>query len=154
MDRDLGLLLVRMMLGGIFTAHGYPKVFGQPGGAVDPHVARLLGEGFVGFMERGGVEHFGQVMKRIGVPASISAPTAWFVGLIEVAAGPLLAVGWLTRPMAFLLAVIMVVAIWRVHGRNGLIAPEGYQTELALLAACLALLATGPGRLAFDEEGR
>ena len=150
MDRDLGLLLVRLLVGGVFTAHGYPKIFGEPGGKVDPQVARLLGEGFVGFMERGGPEHFAGVMRRIGAP--FPGPTAWFVGFLEVAAGPLLAVGWLTRPLAFLLACIMVVAIWRVHGRNGLIGPEGYQLELALLAACLGLLATGPGRLAFDRE--
>jgi len=148
--RDLGLLLVRLMVGAIFSAHGYPKLFGKPGGGVHAATARYLGEGFVRFMERGGVEHFASTMERIGVPAP--RPMAWLVAAIEVGAGPLLALGWLTRPMAFLLCAILVVAIWRVHGKNGLIAPEGYQLELALLAACLALLAAGPGRLAVDPE--
>src|SRR4030095_8535069 len=149
MGRDLGLLLVRLMVGGIFSAHGYPKLLGRPGQEVSPEVRTYLGEGFVRFMERGGVEHFAGNLQRLGGPAP--RHMAWFVAAIEVAAAPLLALGWLTRPMAFLLCAILVVAIWRVHGKNGLIAPEGYQLELALFAACLALLAAGTGRWAGDR---
>ena len=144
------MLLVRLAVGTIFTAHGYPKVFGAPGGKVDPELAKYLGDGFVGFMERGGVATFAEALNRYGIPMALF--NARFVGIIEVAAGPLLAIGWLTRPLALALAVIMVVAIWKVHGKNGLIGAEGYQLELALLAACLALLAAGPGRIAVDRE--
>jgi putative oxidoreductase len=149
-SRDLGLFLARVLLGAIFTAHGYPKLFGSPGQQVSPDVERYLGAGFVRFMDRGGVDHFANNLKGLGVPAP--RQMAWFVAAVEVAAGPLLLLGWLTRPMAFLLTCILIVAIWRVHGKNGLIAPEGYQFELALLAACLALLGAGPGRWAVDPE--
>jgi hypothetical protein len=50
----------------------------------------------------------------------------------------------------FTLTCILIVAIWRVHGKNGLIDPERYQLELAPLAACLAQLGTGPGRWVID----
>ena len=62
-----------------------------------------------------------------------------------------LAIGFLTRPAALLLAGNMTVAIWKVHWKNGLVGGSGVEFPLSLLAGCLALLADGPGRASLDH---
>lgn len=146
---DLGLLILRLIVGGIFVAHGYPKLFGGPGKEIRPAAAQFLGPGFVQAVERGGPETFATTLERLGVPEP--RLMAWFVGGVEFVGGILLAIGWLTRLVALLLAGDMLVAIVRVHWRNGLIGPGGFEFPLALLGACLALAGTGPGRFSIDE---
>jgi putative oxidoreductase len=145
---DLGLLVLRFIVGGIFVAHGYPKLFGGPGKQVSPSVARYLGQGFVQAMERGGPAGFAPGIERFGLPEPLA--WAWFVASLEFFGGIMLAIGWLTRVVAILLAGEMVVAISRVHWRNGLMGPGSFEFPLSLLGACLALVGTGPGRISVD----
>jgi putative oxidoreductase len=150
--RHLGLLVLRLILGGIFVIHGYPKFFGGPGKkeTLPPGLLRHLGEGFVAQMDRGSLGGYRESMMRAGVPlpgvmGTISAAS-------QLGGGALLMLGWLTRPAALSLAVNMVIAIWRVHWSKGMVGRMGYEFCLALLAGCLALLFGGPGALSIDGE--
>jgi putative oxidoreductase len=79
--------------------------------------------------------------------AEVAVP---LVGTLEVVGGALLVVGFLVRPMAFLLMLDMVGAL-ATAGRV-----EGGSFHLvygpALLVLMLLLCWTGPGRLSIDER--
>ena len=132
---DLGLLLIRLMVGVVFVFHGAQKLFGIWGG---------FGiEGTAGFMEG------------LGIPfptlSAILAGSAEFVG------GLALLTGFAQRLLAIPLAFTMFVAAFTAH--SGFAAGAGgmeYPLTLAFLAAGLGL--TGPGRFAVGlssarEEG-
>lgn len=150
--RDLGLLLMRLIVGGIFAIHGYPKVFGGAGkvGRLPPTLRRHLGPGFDAAMERGGIANFRGNVERTSVP--LPGVMAWAAALAELVGGALLIVGWLTRPAALMLCGNMVVAVTRVHWKSGLVGQSGYEFALALLGALVALLLGGPGALSVDGD--
>ena len=145
---DVGLLVLRVVVGGIFVAHGFPKLFGGPGTPISPGAAQYLGEGFEQSVQRGSPPNFARVVQRIGAPEPTAL--AWFVACLEFFGGIMLAIGWLTRVVAFLLAGEMAVAIRKVHWQNGLIGQGGFELPLAMLGACLTLVGTGPGRISID----
>jgi len=148
--RDVGLLLLRVIIGGLFMLHGYPKLFGGPGKPVYPRLQRHLGPGFAQFMEHGGIHNFRATVERIGVP--MPHLMAWVAALSEFVGGGLLILGWLTRPAALLLCGNMGVAISRVHWRTGLMGQGGYELALALLAGLLGILFAGPGAISIDGD--
>lgn len=126
---DLGLLVLRVVLGVIFAAHGAQKLFGSFGG---PGL-----KGMAGFHEQLGIK-----------PPYFMAVLA---GLTEFVGGILVAVGFLTPLAAVALIVTMVVAVLTVHLRNGFFAQNGgYEFNLALAGMALALLLTGSGALSLD----
>jgi putative oxidoreductase len=145
---DLGLLFLRLVIGGLFAIHGYPKLFGGSGRTVPPDVAHVLGQGFVQAEARGGPANFAQTVSQVGAPAP--GLLAWLVGALEFFGGIMLALGWFTRPLAALLGAEMAYAISRVHWRNGLIGPGGFEFPLAMLGGCVALFLAGPGRFSVD----
>lgn len=122
---SLGLLLLRIVLGVVFVAHGWQKV------AVD------------------GLAATRQAFGGMGIPlAEVAAPVA---AVTELAAGIALLVGFATRIAAVLLAVTAVVALVVVHLPNGFSSAEGgIEYVLVLAVASVAIAATGPGRLALD----
>jgi len=129
---DWGLLILRLGMGIIFLAHGWPKL---PGGPM------------------GGPAGFGGFLKQMGVPL----PTffAWVVVLLETVGAALLILGLGTRLLAVGFAVDMLVAILvakRGFMKVGFMAQQttGWEFDFALLAGALALLFTGAGRLALD----
>jgi putative oxidoreductase len=94
---EAGLLLIRVVLGGIMAAHGSQKLFGWFGG---PGLA-----GTEGWLESMGFK-----------PARLHAVV---VGLAEFGGGALLALGLLTPLGAAAIAGVMFVAIATVHWSNG-----------------------------------
>lgn len=148
MLQDLGLLVMRVIVGGIFAAHGYPKLFGGPGKPVSPEVAKYLGQGFVNAVEHGSPQNFVSTVERVGAPAPTM--TAWAVSALEFFGGIMLALGILTRPVALLLALEMSEAIRKVHWQNGLMGQGGFEFPLSLLGACVALFGAGPGAFSVD----
>ena len=126
---NLALLALRLVLGAVFLGHGAMKVgaFGGPGfEAATGYIGNL------GFR-----------------------PARMWTGLAvggELAAGTLFVLGLLT-PLAALLAVAtMLVAIVKVHGPKGFFMQNGgYEYNLVLAVAALAVAATGPGALSLDH---
>ena len=128
-DAGWGPLALRIPIGIIFVAHGAQKLFGAFGGY--------------------GLEGTGQWMGSIGLnPGYLMALLA---GSAEFFGGLALIIGLLVRPASAALAFAMLVAIFAVHVDKGLfMANNGYEFGLALLAAAVALLISGAGRLSVD----
>lgn len=126
---DLGLLIIRLVIGLLFAAHGAQKLFGWFGGH------GLAGTG--GWMDSLGLKP-GKTM-------------ALMAGLSELIGGLLLVIGFLTPLAALLIAGTMVMAIVKVHLPNGLWSTaNGYEYNLVILAVVIGLALTGAGQYAFD----
>src|SRR5947208_7622648 len=130
MFADVGLLALRLALGAVFLAHGAQKGFGAFGGPGFEGAAGFIGS--LGFR-----------------PARVWAAVA--VGA-ELVAGFLFLLGLLT-PVASLLALAtMAVAIAKVHGPKGFfIQNGGYEYNLVLIVAALAVAVMGPGALSLGH---
>ncbi|RKT57147.1 DoxX family protein [Saccharothrix australiensis] len=133
---DLGLLVLRLALGGAFLGHGAQKVFGVLGGPGIDGFARTLAD--LGYRE-----------ERI---------LAWVTGLTELVGGGLLVLGLFT-PLAAagILGVMANVIAFRYGGQlfppDGLrrfLNPNGVEQEVAYAAMAFALVFAGPGRAAID----
>ena len=123
---DVGLLILRLVLGLTLAAHGLNKFFG--GGRI-PGTARWF-------------ESIG--MKPGRFHATVAATT-------ETAAGLGLAAGLLTPIPAAGFVSLMLVAAWTVHRPNGFfIVKEGWEYNLVLAACAVAVATLGPGRLSLD----
>ena len=60
-------------------------------------------------------------------------------------------IGLMTRPVAILASVVMLVALFSVHLANGFfISDNGYEFALSLLAMSLSLSVAGSGRFSAD----
>jgi putative oxidoreductase len=127
---EAGLLLIRVVLGGIMAAHGSQKLFGWFGG---PGLA-----GTEGWLESMGFK-----------PARLHAVV---VGLAEFGGGALLALGLLTPLGAAAIAGVMFVAIATVHWSNGFFnGSGGYEFNLLIAATAIALAITAPGEISIDH---
>ena len=126
--KELAPLVVRIVLGVIFIAHGSQKLFGAFGGP--------------------GVVGFSMFMKQL----HMNPPLLWafIVSLTEFLGGMGVLFGLLTRWAALGLTSTMVVAIALVHGKNGLMGPGGFEYNLALIALSLALVFWGPGKISLE----
>ena len=122
-------LVLRVVAGVIFFAHGAQKLFGWFGGY--------------------GLTGTGQFMDSLGLSPGYAM--ALLAGSAEFFGGLALIIGLLVRPASVILAVTMVVAILSVHLGNGLfMSNNGYEFALALLAMTVSLLLSGAGKLSLD----
>ncbi len=123
---DVGLLILRLVLGLTLAAHGFNKFFG--GGRI-PGTARWF-------------ESIG--MKPGRFHATVAATT-------EMTAGLGLAAGLLTPIPAAGFVSLMLVAAWTVHRSNGFfIVKEGWEYNLVLATAAVAVATVGAGRYSLD----
>ena len=128
-------LVVRLALGIVFFAHGSQKTFGWFGG---PGLSATIG----GFRQM-----------------NISPTAAVLAAFTELFGGLAMIVGLLARPAAIGLIVIMLVAIVKVHAKNGFflnfyMTPgrgHGYEYNLGLMAMALSILIGGAGTLSIDR---
>ncbi|RBP91443.1 putative oxidoreductase [Cytobacillus firmus] len=126
---DLGLLIIRLVIGVLFIGHGTQKLFGWFGGH--------------------GLKGTGGWFESIGMKPGVMM--AFFAGLAELLGGILFSIGLLTPLAALMIAGTMVMAIVKVHGPNGLWATSnGYEYNLTLLAVAIGIALIGPGRYALD----
>src|SRR5581483_9330338 len=124
---DVGLLILRLVLGLTLAAHGYNKFFG--GGRIP---------GTAGWFESIGMR-YGRFQ------AVVAAST-------EISAGLGLAVGLLTPIPAAGFVALMLVAAWTVHRANGFfIVKEGWEYNLILAVAAVAVATLGAGRYSLDH---
>jgi len=122
---DSALLVLRIVLGIVFMVHGSQLVFGAFGGPGLAGIAKQMG------------------------------PIGYLVAIGQFFGGLGLVVGVLTRFSAAAIGVIMLGAIGMVHLKNGFFmnwfgkqAGEGYEYHLLVIAMCVVLIITGPGRYA------
>lgn len=125
----LGPVVIRGALAGVFVTHGYAK-----------------------FLT---IIHGGNPLGRFPFALGVAA------GLTEFVGGVCVALGLATRFWAAGHVILMTVAIWTVHWSqgflshgvlraNGKAAVGGFEFQLTLLLAALALFLMGPGPLSLD----
>ena len=140
---DTGLLILRLMVGAIFVAHGLQKLFGWWDG---PGI-----DGFATFLKSGSESD-----PSLGFSADWATPLAWVTGLTETIGGVLLIIGILTPVAgAGLLGVMIGAILYRSALTGGLsffAASGGLELEYLLAAAAAALILTGPGLYAADRR--
>ena len=126
---DLGLLMLRLTVGLTLAAHGTQKLFGWFGGpGLD-----ATGKGFAMLGFHPGRRH------------------ALMAGLVETAGGLFLALGFLTPIAAAIVLAVMLVAAVTVHVKQGFfITSGGYEYNLVLGVAAVAVAFTGAGTLSLD----
>jgi putative oxidoreductase len=126
----IGRLLLRFAVGGFFFGHGTQKLFGWFSGHGLDATASM----------------FHQMGMRPGRRNAIAA------GLAEAGGGAALALGFATPLAAGALTSVMLTAINRVHLKNGpWVTNGGYEYNVVLIAAALALAEVGPGELSLDH---
>ena len=133
---DVAALILRLGAGAIFLPHGWSKVFGEGGPAA-----------FAADMSAA-----------YNIPAFLGYLAAYS----EVIGAILLIAGLFTRLDALLLAGTMFVAAFIVQLPDALyevppgaikafVVLKGIELPLAMLAICIAIVLTGPGRVSLDH---
>ncbi|MGW7595776.1 DoxX family protein [Streptomyces asiaticus] len=127
--KDLGLLALRLGVGGVLVAHGTQKLFGWCGGD--------------------GLARTAEVMEAMGFrPGRASAVVA---GLGEAGGGLLLALGFATPAAGSAAAGTMAGAV-SVNAPAGFFAQSGgYEFPALLGCSAAALGISGPGRYSLDH---
>ena len=124
---NLGMLLLRVLIGLTFAAHGYGKFF--KGGKIP---------GTAGWFDSMGM--------RPGKVHALAAATT------EMASGIMLALGLLTPLAAMAMVAVMVVAGYTVHRENGFfIVGEGWEYTFVVAVIAVAVATVGPGEYSLDE---
>jgi putative oxidoreductase len=125
----VGLLVLRVAVGGSLVAHGVQKLFGWFGGAGLDGTAAMFDQ--IGFR-----------------PGKVNALAA---GLGEAGGGALLVAG-LSTPVAAASAAGTMVVASSMHTSNGFFATEGgFEYPAVLGSAAVGLALTGPGVLSLDH---
>jgi len=124
---DLGLLVLRLVVGGLFIGHGLQRLFGLLDGPGIDGTARMITE--LGF-QRGTL-------------------LAWVTGVIEVGGGALVVLGLFTPIGAAALLGVLASAIWVRADID--VFTGGVELETVYAAALGALLFAGPGRVSLDR---
>ncbi len=119
------LLIVRVMLGIIFIAHGGQKVMGWFCGS--------------------GLEGFASWIGTFGIPTYL----AYAAAFAEFIGGWLLLAGIAAELGALMVICVMLGAVFIVHWNHGFFMQNnGFEYPLSLVFFSLAILIGGPGRLA------
>jgi putative oxidoreductase len=128
---NTGRLLLRLVVGGYFIGHGTQKLFGWFGG--------------------GGLNATASSFERLGLrPGKRNAIAA---GVTETGGGAALVLGAATPIASAALIGTMMTAIRTVHFKNGpWLKNNGYEYNLVLLAAAVALAEVGPGKISADAR--
>ncbi|MBU7318306.1 DoxX family protein [Paenibacillus oleatilyticus] len=122
---EVGLLLIRLVLGISFLAHGVVKF-------------------------QSGIGNIAGWFESIGLPGF----AAYVVGIIEVAGGIALILGLGTRIVSTLFALLMAGAIVKAKWAGGFLgSPQmaGYELDLAFFVMALALAIAGSSLLSLDS---
>ena len=128
---------IRLVIGFGFAVHGWAKLSRGPAG-------------------------FAKLLDWIGAPLPLA--TAWLSMLLELLGGLAIIAGAFVEVVGVPLIVVMLVAMFTVHLRNGfssintvgltpagpLFGPPGYEVNLLYVSGLLTLIAAGPGPWSVD----
>ena len=131
-SQDIGLLLIRVMIGVVFIFHGSQKLFGAFGGP--------------------GIEGFAGWLASMNVP--LPTLNAYMAAGTEFFGGIAILIGLTTRITAIPMAITMIVAIVMVHGEAFSVQQNGMEYPLTLGVVLIALTFTGAGRISLDHQLR
>jgi putative oxidoreductase len=120
--QPLALFVMRLTLGVIMVAHGYPKIFRH-------------------------MHDFVHMIGSLGLPTWL----AYFSMLTEFFGGLMILAGLFTRLVALGIVIDLCVAIWKVHWHNGLTGNGGFEFPLAVATLAFALIFFGAGPIALDH---
>jgi putative oxidoreductase len=135
--KPFALLMLRLVIGFGFVAHGYAKLHRGP-------------------------EKFGALLAFLGVP--FPQFTAWFVALVELLGGLALMIGAFVLILSVPLIILHLVAMSTIHIHYGfssvntigltpdgpLFGPPGFEISLLYIGGIVVLAAFGPGALSVD----
>lgn len=125
---NLGLLLLRVVVGPVFAFHGYAKIF--RGGKL---------AGTAGWFDSMGMKPSGWLHARMAAAGELATGTCILLGLLT----PLAGLG---------LIGLMTVAFWTVHKGSGLLVfQNGWEYNLVLGAIGAFLGLVGPGQWSLDS---
>jgi len=147
--RDLGLLTLRLAVGGTLAAHGLPKLVGGPERTPPAWLARIAGSNYPAAWEQGGPQSFAATLTKLGVPWPRAS--AYAAGLAEFGGGIAIAAGLMSPRANLAVAANMAVAARAAHWKTGFYGQGGYEFAFVLGAAALGLAVTGPGALSLDQ---
>lgn len=99
------------------------------------HGIPKLNPGFAGFLSS------------LGMPPEAQIPIA----LLEIVGGLFIILGVMSRISASMLSMNILGAIFVVKGASNLTGERGYELDLILLAACLVIIVTGPGKISISH---
>ena len=116
-------LILRLAIGGLFIIHGYPKLGAQ--------------------QRKQGAEW----MKSMGLPGGFIL----FGGVVEFFGGIAILLGVFTSIIALLFALWMLSTTWLAAGKMKKKFVGGYELDIILLLASLALAAIGSGIFSVDH---
>ena len=120
--QSLGLLGMRVALGTVMIAHGFPKV----SGGMSHVIPMVTATGFPGWM-------------------------AYVVAATEFIGGIMILAGLLTRFVAIAMFIEMVVIIAKIKWHNGFTGQNNYQLELMIAAVAFGLIFFGAGAVSLDR---
>jgi putative oxidoreductase len=120
--QPFALLLLRAAFGIIFMTHGYPMLAHRTSGTQ-------------------------VVFAQHGIPGYF----VYISGVLELFGGGLLLVGLFTRGAALLLAIEMVLLMWKVYTPHSHLAVGEYAYPLVLATGCFALATLGAGLVSVDH---
>lgn len=131
------LLVLRLLIGWLFLWHGLGKILGPP---------------FAGV----GLDAFSAIVSlHVGsLPDALVIALAAGVGLVEVAGGALLILGWQTGMAASVLLLAQVANIALIRFDYGPFGPMGWENVLVVMGTLFTLLLGGPGAFAVDGRFR
>jgi putative oxidoreductase len=122
--RDIAISLVRVAVALVFIYHGFAKVM-NPGQMIDGFLVGML-----------------------GIPSAL----AYLVAYIELLGGIAMLFGFFVEYIAPLFAIIMIVAIYLVHFKNGFNSMNGgYEFQFVLLLASIGLSLAGSKCFMIDK---
>ncbi len=122
-NTDLASLILRLAVGSLFMVHGYPKLGKQQ---------RQQGAGW---------------MTSMGMPGGMMA----FAGVVEFFGGLALILGILTPIIAVLAALWMLSTTWFARSKLKKKYMGGWELDVTLLLASLAIAALGSGVFSIDH---
>jgi putative oxidoreductase len=119
--QPLALLVMRAVFGVIFISHGYPMI-----------------------------AHRGSPAQALLAQHAVPGYYVYVCGVLEVFGGGLLLLGLFTRGAALLLAIEIVLLVWKVYTPHSYLALNEYAYPLVLATGCFSLAAFGAGMASVD----